>query len=45
MHGSTKKFKSDIYVYFNLNLNVFFKLMKVHLLVSELYIITFKSWQ
>ena len=29
---------SDIYVYFNVNLNVFFKLIKVHLLVSEIYI-------
>ena len=28
---------SDIYVYFNVNFNVFFKLIKVHLLVSELY--------
>jgi len=27
-----------IYVYFNVNFNVFFKLIKVHLLVSELYI-------
>jgi len=25
-------------VYFNVNFNVFFKLIKVHLLVSELYI-------
>ena len=29
---------SDIYMYFNVNFNVFFKLIKVHLLVSELYI-------
>ena len=29
---------SDIYVYFNVNFNVLFKLIKVHLLVSELYI-------
>jgi len=28
--------RSDIYVYFNVNFNVFFKLIKVHLLVSEL---------
>jgi len=26
-----------MYVYFNVNFNVFFKLIKVHLLVSELY--------
>ena len=26
-------------MYFNINFNVFFKLIKVHLLVSELYII------
>jgi len=30
--------RSDIYVYFNVNFNVFFKLIEVHLLVSELYI-------
>jgi len=29
---------SDIYVYFNVNFNVFFKSIKVYLLVSELYI-------
>jgi len=29
---------SDIYVYFNANFNVFVKLIKVNLLVSELYI-------
>jgi len=28
-----------MYVYFNVNFNVFFKLIKVHLLVIELYII------
>ena len=28
---------SNINVYFNVNFNVFFKLIKVHLLVSELY--------
>jgi len=27
-----------MYVYFKINFNVFFKLIKVHLLVSELYI-------
>jgi len=27
----------NIYVYFNINFNVFFKLINVHLLVSELY--------
>jgi len=27
-----------MYVYFNVNFNVFFKFIKVHLLVSELYI-------
>ena len=31
------EYRSDIYVYFNVNFNVFFKLVKVHLLVSELY--------
>ena len=29
--------RSDIYVYFNVNFNVFFKLIKVYLFVSELY--------
>ena len=29
---------SDIYVYFNVNFNVFFKLIKVHFLVTKLYI-------
>jgi len=29
---------SDIYVYFNVNFNVLFKLIKVHLLVRKLYI-------
>jgi hypothetical protein len=29
---------SDIYVYFSVNFNVFFKLKKVHMLISELYI-------
>jgi len=29
---------SDMYVYFNVNFNVFFKLIKVYLLLSELYI-------
>jgi len=29
--------RSETYVYFNVNCNVFFKLIKVHLLVSELY--------
>jgi len=28
----------SVYVYFNVNFNVLFKLIKVHLLVSELYI-------
>ena len=28
----------EIFVYFNANFNVFFKLIKVHLLVSELYV-------
>ena len=30
--------RSDIYVYCNVNFNVFFKLIKVHLLMRELYI-------
>ena len=30
--------RSVIYVYFNVNFNVFFKLIKVLLLVSELYV-------
>jgi len=30
--------RSDIYTYFNVNFNVLFKLIKVHLLVSELYL-------
>jgi len=29
--------RSDIYVYFNVKFNVFYKLIKVHLLVSELH--------
>ena len=29
--------RSHIYVYFNINFNVFFKLIKVHLLVRKLY--------
>ena len=29
--------RSDIYAYFNVNFNVFFKLIKVHLLVTKLY--------
>ena len=33
----TETCRSDIYVYLNVNFNVFFKLIKVHLLVSELY--------
>ena len=32
-----RKCRSDIYVYFNVNFNVFFKIKKVNLLVSELY--------
>ena len=28
-------------MYFNINFNVFFKIIKVHLLVSELYIIRY----
>ena len=36
--SKTETCRSDIYVYFNVNFNVFFKLIKVHLLVSELYI-------
>ena len=35
--SKTETCSSDIYVYFNVNFNVFFKLIKVHLLVSELY--------
>ena len=31
-------------MYFNVNFNVFFKLMKVHLLVSELYIYQNARW-
>ena len=36
--SKTETCRSDIYVYFNVNFNVFFKLIKVHLLVIELYI-------
>jgi len=38
MLKNTLKFRGDIYVYFNVNCNVFFLNKKVHLLVSELYI-------
>jgi hypothetical protein len=31
-------------VYFNVNFNVFFNLIKVHLLVSELYIVWYYLW-
>ena len=31
--------RSDIYVYFNVKFNVVFKLIKVHLLVSEPYVL------
>ena len=36
--SKTETCTSPFYVYFNVNFNVFFKLIKVHLLVSELYI-------
>ena len=36
--SKTETCRSDIYVYFNVNFNVFFKIKKLHLLVSELYI-------
>ena len=36
--SKTETCRSDIYVDFNVNFNVFFKLIKVYLLVSELYI-------
>jgi len=36
--SKTETCRSDIYVYFNVHFNVFFKLIKVHLLVSEIYI-------
>ena len=38
--SKTKIFRSDIYVYFDVNFKVFFffRLIRVHLLVSELYI-------
>ena len=36
--SKNKTCRSDIYVYFNVNFNVFFKLIKVYFLVSELYI-------
>ena len=36
--SKTETCRSDIYVYFNINFNVFFKFIKVHLLVSELQI-------
>ena len=36
--SKTETCRSDIRVYFNINFNVFFKLIKVHLSVSELYI-------
>ena len=35
--SKTETCRNDIYVYFNINFNVFFKLIKVHLFVSELY--------
>ena len=38
MMVETETCRSNICVYFNVNFNVFFKLIKVHLLVSELYI-------
>ena len=34
----TETCRNDTYVYFNVNFNVFFKLINVHLLVNELYI-------
>ena len=34
----TETCRSDIYVYFNVNFKVFFKLIKMNLLVSEIYI-------
>ena len=36
--SKTETCRSDIYVYFNVNFNVCFKLIKVYLLVSELYV-------
>jgi len=39
MMVKTKTCRGDIYMHFNVNFNVFFKLIKVHLLVSELYIL------
>jgi len=36
--GCVAACRSDIYVYFNVNFNVLFKVIKVHLLVSELYV-------
>jgi len=38
MMVKTEKWRSDIYVYFNVNFNVFFLNKNLHLLVSELYI-------
>jgi len=38
MMVATETCRSDIYMYFNVNFNVFFKLIKVLLLVSEIYI-------
>ena len=35
--SKTEICRSDIYVYFHVNFNVFLKLIKVHFLVSELY--------
>ena len=35
--SKTETCRSDIHVYFNVNFNVFFKTLKVNLLVSELY--------
>ena len=36
--GATETCRSDIYVYFNVNFKVLFKLIEMHLLVSELFI-------
>ena len=36
--SKTETCRSDMYVYFNVNFYVFYKLIKVHLLVTELYI-------
>ena len=42
--SKTETCRSDIHVYFNVNFNVFFKLIEVHFLVSELYVFLLKCY-